>query len=109
VAKAWKFFQKWVAKKTGGKVIPRSHYGDSVPDVISPGFLWECKRTEELPKWLKNAVAQAKGYAKGEYADLIPVAVFGEPYYKTVIVAMDFWDFWAMVEEYVLTKAEEDK
>jgi len=84
--KAWKAFERRVAKKTGGERIPvadrRSHL-----DVLHPLLGIECKYRRTVSKFLKEALEQAK--AGSEEESLIPVVVLGEKYQSDMYAFMD--------------------
>ncbi len=55
--KPWKVWEREFAKALGGK--RNCEKGHNVPDVVHPLFAPEAKFREELPGWLKEAMAQA--------------------------------------------------
>lgn len=74
MAKLWKAAEREAARALGGARHVREHRFESSGDV-DHGFLSvECKSRRTLPKWLRDALAQAQRY----HPDRPPVVVLRE-------------------------------
>jgi len=86
--KAWKRLEKKVAQEVGGRRTSRP-WAD-LPDVESDWLVAECKHRKSLPKWLKDALAQAKRYAGPSQ---LPIVVLHERYQRDSMVLLSLKDF----------------
>ncbi len=86
----WKNLERTAARKLGGERVWRGdNFYQSAPDVEHPGLSIECKYRKALPKWLVEAMEQAKGYD----AQKIPVVVLKERYQRGEYVLLQLDDF----------------
>ncbi len=100
---AWKDFERWVAKQTGGKRrgahTGEGFQGSGLSDVILEGFSLECKKLRNpLPGDMTKALAQAEA-AKDSASDfaIAFIARNGRPY-KHAMSIMRCPDFFEMVD-----------
>lgn len=73
--KAWKDFERRVAKRTGGRRVAVADR-ETPLDVAHPYLGIECKYRKDFPALIKSGYNQAKRGSKE--ADLIPTLVLGE-------------------------------
>ena len=76
-------FERWLAKQVG--VTRTGHFG--VGDVVTKRTVYECKERQVLPKFLKDAVAQAERHRTDK--DQMAVAAFhqhGRPHGEDLVV-----------------------
>ena len=73
---AWKNTERKIAKRLGGERVPITgrQRGD-VPDVKHDIYSLEIKHRKELPKWIHDAMNQAKAAVRGAQ---VPVVVLHE-------------------------------
>lgn len=74
---AWKSFERRVAKYIGNaeRVPVTGRQRGSAPDIAHNWLAIECKYKQTLPKWLHDAMSQAKASAVGHQ---MPVVIVGE-------------------------------
>lgn len=87
--KTWKRTERSVARALGGQRVPVSGRGDG-PDVAHAWLSVEVKHRKALPKWLKNALAQAH---KAAQDGQLPVAVLHEAGRHDSLVVLRLSDF----------------
>lgn len=75
--KAWKKTERMIASRLKGRRVPVTgrQRGDA-PDVAHDWLSIECKHRQEIPHWLREALAQATASAAG--TDKLPVAIIHE-------------------------------
>lgn len=90
MAKTWKSLEYRVAEAIGGK--RTSAPWRNAPDVTNDWLVVECKHRQQLPKWIVEAVEQARSYANGAQ---LGVAVLHElhKHQKNDLVVMKWGDF----------------
>ena len=97
--KAWKAFERRVAKAVGGERIPVADRRTPL-DIEHPFLGIECKYRNKISKFLKDAMWQA---VSGSGEDKVPVVVLGEKHGREMLVLMRLEDlldiFEAAVEE----------
>ncbi|GMQ79531.1 MAG: hypothetical protein BMS9Abin02_2129 [Anaerolineae bacterium] len=74
MSKAWKHFERRVAKFFGGKRIPINGRGDT-EDVDHPWMAIECKYRKALPTYMTSGMAQAVANAEDGQ---LPVVIAGQ-------------------------------
>jgi len=100
---AWKDFERWIAKQSGGKRrgahTGEGFQGSGLSDVILEGFSLECKKLRNpLPGDMSKALAQAEE-AKESPNDIAIafIARNGSPY-RDAMSLMRWSDFFEMTE-----------
>jgi hypothetical protein len=101
---AWKSAERHAAKALGGQRNSRGgDFGKSAPDVEHPLFSVECKYRKQLPKLLREGLAQASRYDPTKP----PLLVVKERYQKGALVVMQLADFTDRVGS--LTRNEQER
>ena len=79
--KAWKSFERRVAKLIGGERIPVSgRQRGYAADIAHPWLGVECKYRRKLPEWMTDAMRQAKASCNKHQ---MPIVIIGEKGDKT--------------------------
>lgn len=87
----WKALERRIARQLGGKRVGNT--GRSTPDIESEWLIVECKQRESLPRWLVEALAQARGYASEEKLPILVLHERGRHDSLVVMALSDFCDF----------------
>jgi hypothetical protein len=100
---AWKDFERWIAKESGGKRrgahTGEGFKGSGLSDVILEGFSLECKKLRNpLPGDMTKALAQAEAAKESpnDYA-IAFIARNGSPY-RDAMSLMRWSEFFEMVD-----------
>lgn len=86
--KPWKRRERRTAEQLGGS--RTSKVGTSSPDVTAPWLIAEVKSRKELPGWILEALAKARGHAKNGQ---LGIAVLHQRGMKDDLVVLKMSDF----------------
>lgn len=76
--KAWKQFERRVAKIFGG--VRRGPTGDDGPDILTDAWSIQCKLRKSIPAWLHSALWNAVRGATGEQIGFAVIKRSGRGY-----------------------------
>lgn len=86
----WKKTERAIAKRLGGQRVGAT--GKPGPDVVTSTLSVEVKTRKTLPKWLKDALAQATNGADGR----LPVVIIHQPGNGTLMTWC--WCAWVILK-----------
>jgi hypothetical protein len=95
--KAWKRFERRVAKVVGGERVPVSgRQRGSTPDIEHNWLSIECKYRKSVPEWVKDAMRQAVASQQSRQLPCVIIGEHGQRAEDALIVfrlgdARDWW------------------
>ena len=85
--KDWKQAERRVAELLGGKRVPVSGRGrGDAPDVATASLTVEVKSRKRLPRWIKDALAQAEASAQTPQLPIVVLHEDGRRYADSLVV-----------------------
>jgi len=96
--KTWKQCERAIAKRLQGQRTGAT--GRTGPDVLTPWACVEVKTRQALPRWLTDALAQARSNCWGDRLPLVVLHVTGERHDNDLVVLRlrDFEDWYGPLD-----------